>query len=160
MCRCPGRPDRPAARLGTFSNRSCSSFLTFPGSLQRAPVSEPAGYETLFHFHPPTAASKFTQTGGWGGRAEREEGLFFFFFLSVPLKNGKQNAPSLPKVVPYYTLMYAHKRPHIHTHTHSDSHMIPEQNRMFSTPAPLRMSFILFSRRTAPFKKKKKTKKK
>lgn len=73
--------------------------------------------------------------------------LFFFFFFSTK-KNGNGNAPSLPKVVPYYTLMYAHKHSLTHTQTqsHAPSIVIRGQNMivMFSTIASLRMSFILF----------------
>lgn len=57
----------------------------------------------------------------------------------------------LPKVVPYYTLMYAHKHSLTHTQTqsHAPSIVIRGQNMivMFSTIASLRMSFILFSQR-------------
>lgn len=75
-----------------------------------------------------------------------EQGDLFFFFSTK--KNGNRNAPSLPKVVPYYTLMYAHKHSLTHTQTqsHAPSIVTRGQNMivMFSTIASLRMSFICF----------------
>lgn len=100
------------------------------------------------------------EMGGRHGRGADEpkwnRAIFFFFFFSTK-KNGNRNAPSLPKVVPYYTLMYAHKHSLTHTQTqsHAPSIVIRGQNMivMFSTVASLRMSFILFSRRRAPHKR-------
>lgn len=45
----------------------------------------------------------------------------FFFFFSTKGKKGNQNAPSLTKVVPYYTLMYAHKHSLARTHAHTQT---------------------------------------
>lgn len=87
---------------------------------------------------------------------------FFFFFFSTKGKKGNQNAPSLTKVVPYYTLMYAHKHSLARTHarTHADaitctfnSDKRKEHDRDFSTTASLRMSFICLSRWRTPHKR-------
>lgn len=58
------------------------------------------------------------ETGGKNRWAKIEQGYLFFLFQYQ--KNGKRNASSLPKVVPYYTLMYAHTHSHtlIHNHMH------------------------------------------
>lgn len=119
-------------------------------SCTEGPVSEPTGSETLFHFwfpaqnpvcSPPHWAATIYKQLSVGSRGanllklsakrERVRGdeqmnqngtgqSFFFFFFQYQRKKGNQNAPSLPKVVPYYTLMYAHK--HSLTHTQTQSH--------------------------------------
>lgn len=96
---------------------------------------------------------KFNQTKVWNGREAGEEeqmsqnGTGWSF--SVP-KNKKAIEMLLrcQKVVPFYTLMYAHKHSLTHTQTqsHAPSIVIRGQNMvvMFSTIASLRMSFICF----------------
>lgn len=154
----------------------CSSFLTSPASqccLYWGPVSEPTGSKTLFHFWFPAQTPSLHhyteqqlyinnnmlvpeehnfiktkyETGGRQGRGADEPKWNRTIFFQYQ-KQGNRNAPSLPKVVPYYTLMYAHKHSLTHTQTqpHAPSIVIKGQNMivMFSTTASLRKSFICF----------------
>lgn len=106
-------------------------------------------FKSIWKWEGGTGEEQMSQSG-----TGRSFFFFLFFFSSVPKKMAIEMLLRCQKVVPYYTLMYAHKHSLTHTQTqsHAPSIVIRGQNMivMFSTVASLRMSFILFSRRRAP----------
>lgn len=113
------------SRLGA---RPCSISGSLPKTLSVHHHTEQQLYINSYLLVPEV--HKFIKTKcGMGESQGGEEQMnpngagqtFCFFFFSTKGKKGNQNAPSLTKVVPYYTLMYAHKHSLARTHAHTQT---------------------------------------